>query len=417
MIEQDNPFGDGDPSLEQDVAPTTTEHTPLEVRREFLPWHKPRKQWVRTSQWAESIGRLADELRLKDLQEPLRYLSLPGPDLLDVRSIRPVCEGREIQLQFIGLNSGDDDGDAALNRALINQVRAMPGIHQASEVVTDRFEHLAIKRSIASSRIITMQRSFDVVNIDLCGSFAESMPNETNATIPSALFSLLQHQANNRSKDWLLFLTTRSDRNAVNAETMDRFIERLNLAIEQDPTVKTEILDHGLIQQEEFDENSIRAERLSAASHSNVFALGIAHWILTALTQEQPAWRADMLPHYEYHVTMQDASCDMLSLGFYCKRVPSPRQPDEFGIAHVPAAQVQPLAQIVQTCQGKIRRRIAERIDLDQQLHMNIAEYTTSLDDSARLLAGAYYDETAYRDWAEGERIKMTRFLEKTGLT
>jgi hypothetical protein len=415
MSALENPFGNGDQSFTDGVAPTSTEHALSEKRNTFLPWHKPRKQWVRQHQWAKTIDDLAVKLKLQELNEPLRYLSLPGPDLLDVRTIRPLCAAREIELQFVGLNAGDDDKDKALSRALINEVRSMPGIHRASEVVIDKFEHLGKNASTAHARIIGMQRSFDVVNIDLCGSFAESLPNG-GVSIPTALLLLLQHQARSRTRDWLFFITTRSDRNAVNQGVMQLFIDQLNISIAADPSLKQKIIDGNLINESEFNGNSIALGGLSPASHSNAFAISIGHWILEGLSNEIPAWRADMLRQYEYHVVMSDAACDMVSLGFYCKRVPAPPQPDVYGIAKVPLANQTPLEEIVQNCREKIYRLVNSRIDLDVRLHEDVEEYAQALESAAKLMAGAQYDEDAYRDFAEKERQKIGEFLSKMGL-
>lgn len=416
MTELENIFGDADPSFEQGSAPTATEHTTLEVRKDFLPWHKPRKQWIRTKQWASPIATLVDKLKLKELHEPLRYLSLPGPDLLDVRSIRPVCADRDVQLQFVGLNGGDDDVNVARTLALENQVRAMPGIHPGSEVVKDRFEQLGVAKSLAHSRIITAQRSFDVVNVDLCGSFAEQIPEADYASVPSALFSLIRHQVRHRSRDWLLFVTTRSDSQAVKPETMARFVKAINDEIKAVPQTRARLIELGLFSENDFDQLVLDQSKLSAQSHSNAFAIGFAYWILKGLTDEVPAWRADMLEQIEYHVSLNDPACDMLSLGFWCRQLAHPAPPDSFGIAKLPVGGESPLHEIIDTCLTKIKEKVSSRADLDTKLHVNMAEYQFALDESARLLAGAMYDKDAYLAWAENERGDLEVFLRKAGL-
>lgn len=416
MSELENIFGDADPSFEQGSAPTATQHLTLEVRKDFLPWHKPRKQWIRAQQWASPIAALAEKLKLKELHEPLRYLSLPGPDLLDVRSIRPVCEERNIELQFVGLNGGDDDADVARTLALENQVRAMPGIHAGSEVVKDRFEQLGVAKSLAHSRIITAQRSFDVVNVDLCGSFAEQIPEADYASIPSALLALIRHQARHRSRDWLLFVTTRSDLQAVKPETMDRFINAINEEINKDPQTKSRLIELNLFTESDFNGLSLEHSKLTAQSHSNAFSIGFAYWVLNGLADELPAWRADMLDQIEYHVAQNDPSCDMLSLGFWCRQLSHPMQPDSFGIAKLQTGGESPLHEVIKTCIAKVKEKVSQRIDLDRKLHLNKDKYQIALNESADLLAGAMYDKEAYLAWAESERENLEIFLRKAGL-
>jgi hypothetical protein len=416
MSDQEIPFGEADPAFEKGAAPSVIEHTKLETRTDFLPWHKPRKQWIRTEQWAATIGSLADKLELKKLQEPLRYLSLPGPDLLDIRTIRPLCAEREIELQFVGLNGGDDDKNVALSRALESQVRDLPGIHPASEVVKDKFEHLGVEKSVAHAKVITSQRSFDVINVDLCGSFAESLPDSNHATIPNALYSLIQHQAKSRSRDWLLFITTRSDARAVKREVMEKFVDWLNGELVGKPEMKKNFIELGLLIEEDFHENIIDLNKLSPQSHSNAFNVAFGHWVLQGLAERTPAWRADMLPQVEYHVVMKDSPCDMVSLGFWCRQLKEGIPSDKFGIAK---KQVQPAANIdavIESCANKINRRVSEKIDLDLSLQLNPQYYEAALESSAKLLVDAMYDEKAYRSWAEKERRKMENFLGLVGL-
>jgi hypothetical protein len=416
MSAQENLFDDVDSSFEEGSAPTTTSHTLLETRSNFLPWHKPRKQWMRVRQWAHPIAKLVDSLKLKDLHEPLRYLSLPGPDLLDVRTIRPLCAERNIQLQFVGLNGGDDDSDVARTRALESQVRALPGIHPGSEVVKDRFEQIGVKNSVAYARVITAQQSFDVINVDLCGSFAESIPAASSDTVPSALFALLQHQARTRSRDWLLFITTRSDSQAVKSETMAQFVNYLNSVILKDSSVKSKLLELNLMLASEFEGDQIMQDRLSPQSHSNAFAIGFGHWMLSGLANENPPWRADMLEHVEYHVSFSDSACDMVSLGFWCKKLNVQNTPDVFGIAKPISGGQSPVDEVKRICEEKIHRRVSDRLDIDKSLHLNPADYNFALEESAKLLVSAMYDETAYRAWAEEQRIKMEQFLVSSGL-
>ncbi|MEK6419558.1 PP_RS20740 family protein [Burkholderia gladioli] len=409
-------FGDPDDSFEQGIAPTSTDHVNFEVRTQFLPWHKPRKQWVRSKQWADSIGRLIDNLNLAASQRPVRYLSLPGPDLLDVRSIQPVCEGKNVSLQFLGLNSGDDNPEIGLEAALLNRVRSLPFIDPASEVVKDRLEQLAVNKSVAYARVISAQKSFDVVNIDLCGSFAESPTGVKGGNIVNALFSLLHHQANHRQDDWLFFITTRSNKDMVDQQTMVRLVNAVNDILDEKPELKQELLASGIVMESDVTDGHIDIEKLSTSAYSNSFALGLSNWVVHSLLHAERAWQADMLPHYEYHVSLNDPSCDMLSLGFYCKRVRVPH-PDDFGLArlddHVP--EPQPDA-IKLRARRLIQRRVAERQDLDRKLYQEPELYSECLETSASLLRSSSYDEAKYREWAIDEENKLVTFMKAAGI-
>jgi hypothetical protein len=41
-----------------DIVPSIAYEAPLPLRKEFLPWHMPRKQYVRHHQWRQRIERL-----------------------------------------------------------------------------------------------------------------------------------------------------------------------------------------------------------------------------------------------------------------------------------------------------------------------------------------------------------------------
>src|SRR4051794_36275087 len=85
---------------------------PTPARRDFKSWHRVRKQFIRERQWNHEIFHLAQRLRrelhrketnwggetesettLTEIPEsvridrPLRFLTLPGEELLDVRSL------------------------------------------------------------------------------------------------------------------------------------------------------------------------------------------------------------------------------------------------------------------------------------------------------------------------------------------
>jgi len=66
-------------------AVTTVEQviSAIERKTAYKPWHHPVKQIVRARQWAALTKRLIEART--DATAKLRYFTLPGPDLLDVR--------------------------------------------------------------------------------------------------------------------------------------------------------------------------------------------------------------------------------------------------------------------------------------------------------------------------------------------
>jgi hypothetical protein len=116
---------------------TSYANRPL-VELDFRPWHKPRKQLVREKQWGDEIDWLLRNKPAGDTS--LRYLGLPGPDLLDVRYIYDrFCRDSGRKLTFLGFEksarSSDPRGDA-LNVSL-DEVRRLEHIDDRSLVLGD----------------------------------------------------------------------------------------------------------------------------------------------------------------------------------------------------------------------------------------------------------------------------------------
>lgn len=419
MTNKEKPtFDDADPGFEEGVGPKVVEHIHLESRTKFFPWHKPRKQYLRTEQWANSVEKLVDYLNLKERGQPLNYLSLPGPDLLDIRTLHPIFIKKQVNLSFTGLNSGDDDDSDSshLNAALLNQVRSLPYIDQDSSVVPDHFEHLAQKKSIAYQRIIEARKSFDVINIDLCRSLAEGVSGVKGPNIVNALFNLVRHQAKSRDKDWILFITTRSNKDMVDEGTLQKFVEWLNSVNKNDGKLIKNLIEKDLISNQDLTDEEIDFTKLFASSHSNTFILGLSHWILRNLFNGPDRWKVDMLPQFGYHVSLKGKECDMISLGFMCKKIKMPDMEDDLKIAHVEQIPEPDLDKILTSCGEKFIRRIHESRDVDILLYKDEELYKESLEKSTELMISAQYDEAAYRKFSEEERVKISLYLEGNNL-
>ena len=268
-------FDTVDGSFAQNISPKGLSHAEVGMKSNFYPWHKPRKHWVRVNQWNVSIGKLIYALKLNASTRPLSYLSLPGPDLLDVRAIQPLCAEADVSLRFLGLNNiGAHEDDVATEQALsISEVRALSHIDQSSLVVPDKFEHIANTKSIAYSRVIKDRSSFDIVNIDLCCSFAETKPDETAPDYYNALFKLLRHQAETRADDWLFFLTTRNNQDMVHPETIKIFIDSINKLLAEDSELKQTLISKSIYFEDVFINGMIDRNKLDPTSFANSFLL------------------------------------------------------------------------------------------------------------------------------------------------
>ena len=122
-----------------DIAPAVVYEARVPGRKSFLPWHKPRKQYVRHHQWRAEIDLMLNDAPRAD--NTLKYLGLPGPDLLDLRHLHAeICEPRDLGFRFLGFNNAAKPSSAAqteLNISL-DEVNRLSRIDPQSEIVRRR---------------------------------------------------------------------------------------------------------------------------------------------------------------------------------------------------------------------------------------------------------------------------------------
>lgn len=213
-----NNVGDGGPRSEEDDlrdiygADLGREPPPVLVPKKdaFLPWHHPVKQVVRDHQWAALTKRLVEERT--PARQDLRYFTLPGSDLLDVRVLAEVCGPLGVRIDYFGFDASRDE--AGGEQAVASWVTAESSLRQADRIsdraiiLPDRLEDIALGDSQASSQL-RLREPFDVVNIDACDNLSFKPEGRDKCTF-DALKTILNHQVGCRSP-WLLFITTRVD--------------------------------------------------------------------------------------------------------------------------------------------------------------------------------------------------------------
>src|SRR4029077_4445676 len=151
-----------------DIVPINSYEAPLpEPKRTFLPWHSPRKQFVRQYQWCKQISQMLNDAPLGS--RTLRYLGLPGVDLLDLRYFHEqLCVKRGINLRFLGFNRAaqpKSKSQTELNISL-DEVRRLSHVDQMSDVIGDDFVGIANTNSLAWEKACTLG-PYNVINLDL----------------------------------------------------------------------------------------------------------------------------------------------------------------------------------------------------------------------------------------------------------
>jgi len=399
-----------DDDLDVDLGYENVEHAKVVLKTKFLPWHKPRKQYIRTNQWNYFAASLVKSLGIGEegRGRALEYLSLPGADLLDVRSLYSVCSGMKVKIKFKGLNFIPQEDRESITDQLIsiNELRGLEYIDPASDVYPDHLEQLANKQSIAYQQLIAQSSTYDVVNIDLCGSFLEAPPQDRQPNYYKALYQLLRYQADRRSEDWLFFITTRTNKDMVHSDTFRRFVEVMEEVFGVDNAIYEKFAELGLVNASALNGKKIVIENVDGLSYSNLISAGIGKWVLSALTDHAPAHDSKMLKTYGYKVhSNSDTPCDMVSFGFWCKRLPS-KAVDTFGLAEGGInMHVREVSEVVQTSRTVILNSVSSMANVDQILG-NEDEFSKALGASSALMKSARYDVKEYEAWAKIEHEK-----------
>lgn len=350
--------------------------------KEFKPWHKPRKQFVRREQLAALLRRLYKE---RGADAPLRYLGLPGTDLIDLRYLHgELCRTDDRPLRFLGFNTEAQPGTPAdiQLRVSLDEVRRLPNVDAQSDVMHDDFRRIGNRDSLAWDRALRLG-PFDVVNIDLCDGLA-SEPPQDDGSIYKALGQLTALQARNPNP-WLLFVSTRIGRGMFDADAERRLMGlfRKNVAdCEGFAETGNQLL--------ESDVGSVDPETCSEGDLLILMTAAIGKW-LSVLVQAHAPSRVELASTHGYRINPVSAREDMVS--FALRFAPVIAGPPEALSPTAPA----PVDECA-TAQA-ILRRSAHRLDVDTILESQPDLRDELVGETERLLADARYEVAGYRAW------------------
>jgi hypothetical protein len=267
-------FDTDDAGYADDIVPVVTYEAPRPTKKSFLAWHLPRKQYVRHYQWCAQIDSMLDDSPPED--GTLKYLGLPGVDLLDLRYFhRQVCEAREIKLRFLGFNTAAQPSNQAqteLNISL-HEVRSMPRVDPRSDVLGDDFVLVANDRSIAWKKALELG-PYDVINLDLCDGFGAHAPNTVEETHYNAVNKLMSLQAR-RGGPWLLLLTTRAGRDHLHPHVLETLMAKYLDNLEKCPEFKEKSREFFSI-----DDNVALRSSTETPGILPVFLCGLCKWLV-----------------------------------------------------------------------------------------------------------------------------------------
>lgn len=358
--------------------------------KEFLPWHRPRKQYVRHHQWCYEI------IRMIAATPPaggiLKYLGLPGIDLLDLRHFHSeVCNAQNVELRFLGFNSSarpDSRAQTELNISL-DEVLRLPRVNPMSEVIGDNFARVANQDSLAFRKARQLG-PYDVINLDLCDGFGAQAPGTIDNSYYDAVRSLLALQSRTMNP-WLLLLTTRADKPNINDQVLQALLGKYIANLTQCAPFREASRDRFGIE---------TAEAVAAAAETPegllpVFLTGLCKWFVALALEHQPPTSVELCSAFGYRVEKGVEHEDLISLALKFTPMFIPVG-DPLGLANQPVAA--PDEGVLAT---RALKRVAKRIDADKKLTDDAAMRQSMIDATAHLLGLARYDVEAYKIWLQ----------------
>lgn len=371
-----------------DMFGTITYEAPSAQKKSFLPWHRPRKQFVRQYQWCKEIEALLEDIQPEG--NVLKYLGLPGDDLLDLRYFHSkICEPRQMQLRFLGFNRSADPkspSQSELNISL-DEVRKLSRIDPLSDVIWDDFRLVGNVNEKAWQKAKELG-PYDIINLDLCDGFGKHEPGVLDDTYYKAVNRLMSLQA--RKKDpWLLFLTTRTRKCDVHAELMQRLLAKYVQNLATCPSFKLASTAALAIE----DEATLRNVSKTPEGHLAILLVGLCKWLLGLAVAQNPPSKIDVKGVIGYRVYAGAPHDDLISIAFRFEPTFTPVD-DPMGIANHPDVALGECEQATDALNQVEQRSCADQVIADDvELRSQLVEAM------ADLLRLARYDVEAYHEW------------------
>lgn len=261
----------------------------------FAPWHKPRKQYVRKHQWIHHANSIISKLKEDGWLEesvPLKYLTLPGPDLLDVKLMADVCSDHDIDLHYTGFCYVQETEAVRLRRNSQqfgldrgDQIREGSGVH------ISRLEEISTNNSEART---LMERGgpYSIINIDACEPIASDDKNQTGRLV-DAIKTIVQYQMDVNRQPWMLYLTTPVQTDSVSAEALLALHDQVHRNVRSDADFAAELMQQ-FSDGEEVEQYLERVSKADGLEFVQTITLGISKWLVHLA--EQANFKVKKLP-------------------------------------------------------------------------------------------------------------------------
>ena len=346
--------------------------------KQFRPWHKPRKQFVRREQWLAELSQLAND---EDLDEKtFRYFSLPGQDLLDIRYLlESFCEPRKMTMRFLGFDQSTNE--VAFNSAM-QTIRHKELVENGSTVHNLRLQDAGNPTSRARKHLHD-HGPFQAINLDLCDGFAGPQIFSADNNLFAAMQAILELQGRTQQSS-LVFITTRIDDANVDGAALEAFAKIIDSNVSSCLPFSEELEKHGQISE----------PSAAALGAEDCFLVGIAKWLLEEAHKAKLDF--DLRSVLTYKVNGDNALDDLASIALRL----SPNRdltPDDHGLSSSKAAGID-----LACAQAKrIPGCVIQRRSVDQRLADDPEVRESCLSESESLLTSAGMQIDGFRDWAE----------------
>ena len=377
---------DGTNDLANDIVGVASYEASEPKKKKFLPWHKPRKQFVRHEQWRYYIEKLLDETHTAG--DSLTYFGLPGIDMLDLRYFgTAVCEPRDLKLRFLGFNKAANPQDAEQIEFNVSfdEIRRTSSFNAQSDIVQDDLRQLVKEDSLAWQKTYELS-PYDVINLDLCGGFGEEETGSIDQTYYNAVNKLLSIQTRKKSA-WLLLITTRVDKGRIHDGTLGRFAALYRDNLENCRPFQD-------LSEKQFkirSADTLETAKTTALGVQSIFTVGLCKWLLGFALAQNPQSKMEVKSVMGYRVERKAEAIDMVSVAI--------RFDPTFG----PLTDASSLSTIqtvrLDECDlaTNALKRVGSLVDVDEYLLSQNEIREEMIEAMCTLLEAARYDVGSYR--------------------
>lgn len=415
-------MNDYDTSGFDDIVADSLPEPQLKAIPAFKPWHRVRKQFVRTEQWNKVVremlrtdwkdtverrppSHIGTPLASAELEEwsietskqsdrPLRCLVLPGDDLLDMRSLCNDLADKHCFIKYLGYNvSHGSDQEGTRIHVANNAVTSHPRVLADSIVVQDRFEQISILKSKAYD-YLKKYGPFHVVNLDFCDSLC---PNTAADVSPlyKAIHALLSFQFSKTIQPWALFVTSHYDMSLLNVGGLKGLCKDLLNNTAQHSEFREAMESLSSVNGRDWE----AMDGLDKECVLSLFCIAFGKWLLSLAQKASPRWSMLMKNSYKY-IIEQDSGAVIISLAFRFTANVNPPQDESVMSDFTPQVIVHPSEL---DCAMRILTCVSGLSDVDSRLKEDAGLYGNLKEAKANLMEAAGYSKRAYLEWVSAQ--------------